>query len=81
VSPPDHISRDQLIARVIGPSEAELTCDECFDALDRYVELELDGADADRVVAGMRPHLEGCPACQHDYGSLLAYLKSRPKSG
>ena len=61
---------NDLIATLIGPGEPELGCDECFDELDRYVELELSGADAARAVPGMRPHLRGCPACAEEYESL-----------
>ncbi|MEA2429958.1 MAG: hypothetical protein QOI19_431, partial [Thermoleophilaceae bacterium] len=35
------------IERMLGPTEPELGCDACFDLLDEYVELELQGADAD----------------------------------
>jgi hypothetical protein len=59
---------------LLGPGEPELDCNECFDALDRYVELELAGADADAEVPGMRAHLAGCPACREEHDSLLALL-------
>lgn len=65
---------DDLIARVIGPAGPELGCEKCFQELDRYVELELAGADADAAIPGMRAHLEGCPACQEDRDSLGALL-------
>jgi hypothetical protein len=60
---------------LLGPEEPELSCDECFDALDRYVELELAGADADATIRGMRAHLAGCPACAEEHESLLALLR------
>ena len=63
-----------LLARLLGPDEPELTCEECFEELDRYVELELAGRDADAAVPGMRPHLQGCPACREDHESLTALL-------
>jgi hypothetical protein len=63
-----------LLARLLGPSQPELGCDECFEELDRYVELELSGADADAQVAGMRAHLQGCAACSEEYQSLRALL-------
>jgi hypothetical protein len=66
--------RDPLLARLLGPAGPELTCEECFEQLDRYVELELTGADADTQVPGMRAHLEGCPACDEDHASLLAFV-------
>ena len=63
--------RRRLVAALLGPAEPELTCDECFEQLDRYVELELAGAEADEQVPGMRAHLKGCPACGEDHESLL----------
>jgi hypothetical protein len=62
------------IERMLGPSGPELGCDECFDLLDEYVELELGGEDADAHVAGMHAHLEGCPACREEHDSLRALL-------
>src|SRR5437867_1181350 len=56
--------------------ELGLTCEECFERLDRYVELELAGRDADAAVPGMRAHLEGCPACHDDHDSLAALVGS-----
>ena len=70
------MTRTPLIERLLGPTGPELTCEQCFDELDRYVELELDGASADEQVPGMRAHLEGCPACDEDHDSLLAFVAS-----
>ena len=63
-----------LLARLLGPAGPEITCEECFEQLDRYVELERAGRDADAAVPGMRAHLEGCPACREDHDSLDALL-------
>lgn len=60
----------ELMARLLGPSGPEVTCDECFEQLDRYVALELGGEDADARLPGMRAHFEGCPACRADHRSL-----------
>jgi hypothetical protein len=65
---------NRLLGRLLGPAGPELTCDQCFDELDRYVELELSGVDADAAVPGMRAHLEGCSACAEDHESLRAFL-------
>ena len=72
--------RDLLFARLTGPRGPELSCEECFEQLDRYVELELDGSGADAAVPGMRAHLEGCPACNEDRDSLHALLTSQAGS-
>ncbi len=62
--------RNLLLWRLLGPARPELSCEDCFDRLDRYVELELTGADADSAIPGMRAHLEGCSACAEDRHSL-----------
>jgi tRNA-dihydrouridine synthase len=60
----------ELLRRVLGPSGPEVTCEECFELLDEYVDLELAGQDADRRLRGMREHLQGCQACYEDHESL-----------
>jgi anti-sigma factor RsiW len=70
----DNPERRQALTRLLGPSGEELGCDECFEQLDRYVELELSGADADAGVPGMRAHLDGCPACREEHESLRALV-------
>jgi len=67
--------RRRLIAALLGPGEPELTCDQCFEELDRYVDAAVAGADPDLAVPGMRAHLAGCPACAEDYDSLLEYVR------
>jgi predicted anti-sigma-YlaC factor YlaD len=51
---------------LLGPSGPEVSCEECFERLDEYVE--------GRDVPGMDAHLEGCPACREDYESLAALV-------
>ena len=63
-----------LLARVLGPVGPEVTCEQCFELLDEYVDLEIAGADADTRLPGMRPHLQGCPACREDYESLRDFV-------
>ena len=65
-------------ARMIGPAGPELGCDECFDQLDTYVELELTGVRADIVMPAMCAHLAGCSACRDDHDSLLAFVRTDP---
>jgi predicted anti-sigma-YlaC factor YlaD len=66
----------QTLGHLLGPAEPEVGCDVCFQELDRYVELELTGADADAAVPGLRAHLAGCPACREEHDSLYALVRS-----
>jgi hypothetical protein len=68
---------NRLIGRLLGPAGPELSCERCFEELDRYVELELSGADADAAIPGLRTHLEGCSACAEDHETLRAMLNQQ----
>jgi predicted anti-sigma-YlaC factor YlaD len=76
----DEHMNDETLKRLLGPADRELLCDECFETLDEYVELELQGAEADDRIPGMRAHLEGCPACREDYDSLREFVRHDPQS-
>jgi hypothetical protein len=66
--------------RLLGPEQPEIGCDACFEELDRYVEVEVAGRDADAAVPGLRAHLEGCPACREEHDSLLALVRSEAEA-
>lgn len=63
-----------VLDRLLGPGLPEVTCEVCFDELDRYVDLEQAGEDAERAVSGMAAHLRGCPACAEEHASLTALV-------
>src|SRR5262249_43635715 len=81
---PDHLVRGghlmqspdvhRKLGRLLGPATAEIGCDECFEQLDHYVELEVAGRDADAALPGLRAHLDGCPACREEHDSLRALV-------
>jgi hypothetical protein len=69
-------SHGHLTAALLGPEGAELSCEQCFELLDVYVEHEVSGSEADRLIPGMREHLQGCPACAEEHDSLLELVTS-----
>ena len=68
------MTRHPVLVRLLGPAGPEVGCDECFAELDRYVDLELAGADADAALPGLRAHLDGCLACREEHESLRALV-------
>ena len=70
----------QALARLLGPAQPEVGCEACFEALDRYVELELGGEDVDAAIPGLRAHLDGCPACREEHDSLRALVSGEQSS-
>jgi hypothetical protein len=75
----DH-RRRELIQRLLGPTGYQLDCQECFELLNEYTELELAGIEAGTLIPGLRVHLDGCLACNEDHESLRALL-ARPAGG
>ena len=65
---------NQTLGRLLGPAGPEVGCDVCFDELDRFVELEVAGEEADAAIPGLRAHLDGCPACREEHESLYALV-------
>jgi hypothetical protein len=65
-----------VLARVLGPAGPEVTCEQCFELLDVYVDREVAGVDPG--MPGMKAHFEGCPACKEDHESLLALAREKP---
>jgi hypothetical protein len=78
VSTDPHV-QDDLLRRLLGPAGPELTCEQCFAELDRYVELEVqhDTTRAEELIPGMRAHLEGCQACDEEHASLHALVQQQ----
>jgi hypothetical protein len=67
------------LRRLLGPAGPELACADCFEQLDRFVEAQVEGRDAERLVPGMAAHLEGCPACSEEHASLLELVRTAPE--
>jgi hypothetical protein len=71
----DRLDSGSVLRGLLGPQGPELTCDECFERLDEYVDREIARSGADEAVPGMHAHLEGCTACREEHDSLLALTR------
>jgi hypothetical protein len=67
-----------MLARMLGPDGPEVTCEECFERLDEYVDAELAGRDPEGTVPWMAAHLSGCPACREEHESLRELVSDEP---
>jgi hypothetical protein len=70
----DEYKRRELFERLLGPTGYQVDCDECFELVDQYVELELVGIEAGTLMPGLRTHLDGCSACNEDHEGLRTLL-------
>ncbi len=55
--------------------EEEIGCDECFERLERFVEVELSGLDAARAMPLVEDHLQKCGDCREEFEALLEALR------
>ena len=67
------VSREALRAMTLD-TQPWLSCDECFDRMDTYVERLI--AEPDHTDVAMTTHLNACTACAEEADSLLALIRS-----
>jgi len=59
---------DDVVARLIADTSPYLSCDECFERLDEYVETRF--RDPQHTDAKMQRHLDGCAQCHEEAETL-----------
>ena len=67
---------DKLARAITGTSEEEIDCDECFEQLDRFVEMKLAGLDAAAAMPLVQEHLDKCGDCREEFEALLKALRA-----
>lgn len=66
----------ELLHRILKTQKDEIGCETCFEGLDRFVEMELDGKDAAQALPLVQRHLELCTGCGEEYKALITALES-----
>jgi hypothetical protein len=65
----------QMVRVVLSTRSDEIGCEECFDQLDRFVEMTLAGKDATEAMPLVHDHLERCRDCREEFEALLKVLR------
>jgi hypothetical protein len=66
----------RLVRGIMTAHPDELGCDECFEQIDRFVEMTLDGKSADEALPLVQDHLERCSECREEFEALLDALRT-----
>jgi hypothetical protein len=66
----------EMARRIMTARPDEIGCAECFDQMDRFVEIELAGKNAADAMPLVQDHLDRCPDCQEEFEALLAALRA-----
>lgn len=54
----------------------EMTCGECYEEIDHYVEMLKDGKSPTEVMPLVEHHINLCPPCREEFVALLEALKA-----
>ena len=60
----------KLLHMVGNTDEIEIGCDEVFELLDQYVELEARGENVSDLLPLVKRHLDRCRDCHEEYEAL-----------
>ncbi|MGH9114747.1 MAG: hypothetical protein ACRDWW_02860 [Acidimicrobiales bacterium] len=75
MSASDHLRITPELARSLtletGPW---LSCDDCFELVDEYVQAIADGTGETSTTRAVRAHLKGCAACDEEAQTLLSLI-------
>jgi predicted anti-sigma-YlaC factor YlaD len=68
----------KLLRSLAITDEREISCDEVYTVLDRFVEAVHRGENPLIFIPLVRQHLEMCPDCREEYEVLLRMLQPAP---
>ncbi|NOZ05074.1 MAG: hypothetical protein GXP41_01800 [Chloroflexi bacterium] len=65
-----------IIKGILSTQPHEISCDECFDELDRFTEMVLSGKSAAEAMPLVQDHLNRCTDCHEEFEVLLSALRA-----
>jgi hypothetical protein len=65
-----------IIRTLLSVPGEEITCDECYDVIDRYVDMLRAGQDPEVVLPRVREHLGQCECCDVEFRALISILEA-----
>lgn len=56
--------------------DEEMTCGECFEEVDQYVDMLREGKSPAEVMPMVKNHIQICPPCREEFEALLEALEA-----
>jgi hypothetical protein len=66
----------RIVQNVLATQPDEIGCDECFEQLGRFIEMELAGKNAAEAMPLVQDHLDRCRDCREEFEALLVALRA-----
>ncbi len=65
----------KMVKAVAATKPYEIGCDKCFEEVDQFVELKLQGKNAAEAMPMVQDHLDRCGGCREEFEALLDCLR------
>ncbi len=66
----------EMVRGVVSTRPDEIGCDDCFEQLDLFAELQLAGKNAAQAVPLVQDHLTRCRDCREEFEALMIVLQA-----
>jgi len=66
----------KLVQAVSKSHHDEIGCDDCFDQLDTFAQMKLEGKTPEEAMPLVEDHLKRCQDCREEYEALLEAMKN-----
>jgi hypothetical protein len=66
----------KLARSIASTKDDEVGCEECFEVVDQFVEMKLEGKVAEEAMPLIEDHLNRCAGCREEFEALLDAVKS-----
>ena len=67
---------DKLLRAIAETLETEIGCEECFERMDYFAEMEVSGLDAGTLMPLVRDHLSKCEDCRETFEALMRAMRA-----
>lgn len=65
-----------MVMMVTQTKSVEIGCDDCFDEMHEFAELELAGKSPEKAMPLVEEHINRCRDCKEEYEALMEAMKS-----
>ena len=66
---------DVILRKILAHAQS-ISCDDCYDVLDKYADMLRAGKDPSIILPGVKEHLIACGDCGDEFKALIAILET-----
>jgi len=69
-----------LLKSALETEDFEIDCEECYNVLDMYADLILEGADPAEIMPLVTQHLKQCNCCTNELEAMVVMIQDAVKN-